>query len=147
MPTDKPNRLLIVDGHAYAYRAYHAIRELSSPTGVATNAIYGFIKMLGKLQSQLEPSHVVVLWDGGLSVERTVEHPEYKAQRPPMPESLSQQIDGINDYLSAAGIASRCQEGVEEMIGLRLMLKVRLNKCRSSWRAPTRTLCSLCRPG
>lgn len=113
MPTDKSNRLLIVDGHAYAYRAFHAIRELSSPTGAATNAIYGFIKMLTKLQLQLEPSHVVVVWDGGLSSERTAEHPDYKAQRPPMPESLGEQIDQIGDYLSAAGIATYCRDGVE----------------------------------
>lgn len=113
MPTAKPNRLLIVDGHAYAYRAYYAIRELSSPDGAPTNAIYGFIKMLGKLQLQLAPSHAVVVWDGGLSVERTMEHPGYKAQRPSMPESLGQQIDQIGKYLAAAGISSVCQEGVE----------------------------------
>ncbi len=113
MPTDKPNRLLIVDGHAYAYRAFHAIRELSSPTGAPTNAIYGFIKMLAKLQMQLEPSHAVVVWDGGLSSERTAEHPDYKAQRPPMPDSLGDQIDQIGEYLSAAGMATCCREGVE----------------------------------
>ncbi len=113
MPTDKSNRLLIVDGHAYAYRAFHAIRELSSPTGAPTNAIYGFIKMLAKLQMQLEPSHAVVVWDGGLSSERTAEHPDYKAQRPPMPESLGEQIDQIGEYLSAAGIATYCRDGVE----------------------------------
>jgi len=113
MPTDKPNRLLIVDGHAYAYRAFHAIRELSSPTGAPTNAIYGFIKMLAKLQMQLEPSHAVVVWDGGLSSERTAEHPDYKAQRPPMPDSLGDQIDQIGEYLSAAGVTTCCRDGVE----------------------------------
>ena len=45
-------RLLIVDGHAYAYRAFYAIRSLSSPTGRPTNAIYGFIKMLGKMRAR-----------------------------------------------------------------------------------------------
>ncbi len=113
MPTPKPNRLLIVDGHAYAYRAYHAIRELTAPDGRATNAIYGFIKMLTKLQAQLEPSHVAVIWDGGLSPERVAEHPEYKAQRPPMPESLGRQIDDMVGYLNAAGLASLCEDGVE----------------------------------
>lgn len=113
MPTAKPNRLLIVDGHAYAYRAFHAIRELSSPEGQPTNAIYGFIKMFSKLQSQLEPSHAVVVWDGGLSSERMAEHPEYKAQRPPMPESLGRQIEEIEEYLPAAGVVSLCQDGVE----------------------------------
>lgn len=113
MPTDKPDRLLIVDGHAYAYRAFHAIRELSSPKGRPTNAIYGFIKMLTKLQTQLQPSHQVVVWDGGLSSERTAAHPDYKAQRPPMPDALEEQLGQIGDYLAAARIASRTQEGVE----------------------------------
>ena len=113
MPSAKPTRLLIVDGHAYAYRAFHAIRQLSSPGGAPTNAIYGFIKMLGKMQTQLEPSHALVVWDGGLAAERTTEHPEYKIQRPPMPAALGQQIDGITRYLAAAGGASLCREGVE----------------------------------
>lgn len=113
MPTAKPNRLLIVDGHAYAYRAFHAIRELSSPDGRPTNAIFGFIKMFTKLQAQLEPSHAVVVWDGGLSSERVAEHPDYKAQRPPMPESLGHQIDAIGEFLPASGVASLCREGVE----------------------------------
>ena len=113
MPPAKPIRLLIVDGHAYAYRAFHAIRQLSSPTGAPTNAIYGFIKMLGKLQAQLAPSHVLVVWDGGLAAERMAEHPEYKAQRPSMPDALEQQMTGIVSYLEAAGIASLCRDGVE----------------------------------
>ena len=106
-------RLLMVDGHAYAYRSFHAIRELSSPSGAPTNAIYGFLKALGKMQSQLSPSHLVVIWDGGLAAERLAAHPEYKAQRPPMPDSLDQQIDGIKGWLQAAGLASMCHEGVE----------------------------------
>ena len=43
------NRMLIVDGHAYAYRSFHAIRQLSSPSGAPTNAIYGFIQALGRM--------------------------------------------------------------------------------------------------
>jgi len=113
MPPAKTSKLLIVDGHAYAYRAFHAIRQLSSPSGVPTNAIYGFIKMLDKMQAQLSPSHAAVVWDGGLAAERMAEHPEYKQQRPPMPDDLERQIDGISHYLEAAGIASLCREGVE----------------------------------
>ncbi len=105
--------LLIVDGHAYAYRAFHAIRSLNGPDGSATNAIYGFIKMVGKLRAWVAPTHLAVIWDGGLSAERTAAHPAYKAQRPPMPESLASQIDAIMGYLQAAGMASWCQDGVE----------------------------------
>lgn len=106
-------RLLIVDGHAYAYRAFHAIRELRSPDGQPTNAIYGFIKMLGKMRGTVQPTHLIVVWDGGLSAERLAALPAYKAQRPAMPEDLAPQIDGINEYLAAAGVAWFCGEGVE----------------------------------
>ncbi|MEQ2006458.1 MAG: 5'-3' exonuclease H3TH domain-containing protein [Limisphaerales bacterium] len=116
LPASTPpgsSRLLIVDGHAYAYRAFHAIRQLNAPDGSPTNAIYGFIKMLGKMRATLAPTHTAVIWDGGLSAERTTAHPEYKAQRPSMPEGLARQMDGIVEYLRAAGIASWCHDGVE----------------------------------
>ena len=108
-----PCRLLLVDGHAYAYRAFYAIRRLESPGGEPTNAIYGFIKMVGKLQELLAPSHLVVVWDGGLAAERLAALPEYKAQRPAMPDDLAAQIDGLREWLTAAGIAAFCREGVE----------------------------------
>ena len=107
------DRLLIIDGHAYAYRAFHAIRDLRSPEGRPTNAIYGFVKMLAKLRAAVEPSHLMVVWDGGLSAERLAVLPEYKAQRPEMPADLKLQLDEIVDYLKAAAIASFCREGVE----------------------------------
>ena len=106
-------RLLIVDGHAYAYRAFFAIRGLTSPTGKATNAIYGFIRMLGKALTQVGATHVIVIWDGGLAAERTVLLPEYKAQRPSMPTDLEQQLDEIVAYLGAANVTSMMEEGEE----------------------------------
>ena len=105
--------LLVMDGHAYAYRAFHAIRQLTSPAGGPTNAIFGFIKMLGRVRATLKPTHLIVVWDGGLSAERMAALPEYKAQRPPMPAGLETQLDEIVSYLDAAGLASYCQEGVE----------------------------------
>lgn len=106
-------RLLIIDGHAYAYRAFHAIRGLRSPSGQPTNAIYGFVKMLTKMRAALSPTHLIVVWDGGLSAERMAVLPGYKAQRPEMPTDLASQLDEIVSYLNAANIASFCQEGVE----------------------------------
>src|SRR5208283_3967250 len=110
---DFVDRLLIIDGHAYAYRAFHAIRDLRSPGGQPTNAIYGFVKMLAKMRADIVPSHLIVVWDGGLSAERTALLPEYKAQRPGMPDDLKPQLDEIVSYLKAAGVASFCREGVE----------------------------------
>ena len=105
--------LLIVDGHAYAYRAFYAIRGLRSPSGRPTNAIYGFVKMLAKMRAAVMPTHWVVVWDGGLSAARTAALPEYKAQRPEMPDDLKPQLDEMVGYLKAAGIASFCRGGVE----------------------------------
>lgn len=107
------SRLLIIDGHAYAYRAFHAIRELRSPAGQPTNAIYGFVKMLEKMRAAVVPTHLMVVWDGGLSGERLAALPDYKAHRPEMPADLRPQLDGIVEYLAAAGIASYRADGVE----------------------------------
>ena len=108
-----PARLLLIDGHAYAYRAFYAIRALRAPSGTPTNAIYGFIKMLEKMRATLSPTYVLVVWDGGLSLERVAALPDYKAQRPAMPADLSVQMDELVAYLGAAGIESFCQDGVE----------------------------------
>jgi DNA polymerase I len=105
--------LLIVDGHAYAYRAFHAIAQLNAPDGSPTNAIFGFIKALGRLTDTLHPSHLAVAWDGGLAEERLAALPQYKAQRPPMPEALRVQFDGMNEWLAASGLACLLQDGVE----------------------------------
>ena len=104
---------MIIDGHAYAYRAFHAIRDLRSPDGRPTNAVFGFVKMLAKLRATVEPTHSIVVWDGGLSAERIARLPEYKAQRPGMPDDLKSQLDEIVHYLNAAGVVSFCREGVE----------------------------------
>ncbi len=112
-PQPKSARLLIVDGHAYAYRAFHAIRALNAPDGSPTNAIYGFIKMLAKMHPAVHPTHQCVVWDGGLSAERMTALPEYKSQRPPMPDDLSKQLSEIETYLEAAQIPSFVNDGVE----------------------------------
>lgn len=111
--TSGGSRLLLVDGHAYAYRAFYAIRSLNAPDGSPTNAIYGFLKMLARMRAAILPTHLAVIWDGGLSAERTAAHPDYKAQRPPMPDGLARQMDGIVEYLRASGLASWCGDGVE----------------------------------
>jgi len=105
--------LLIVDGHCYAYRAFFGISSLTSPSGQPTNAIYGFIRMLGRMQARLQPSHAVVVWDGGLAAERMSLLPEYKAQRAEMPAGLAPQLDHMVQYLRAAGLASLMKEGCE----------------------------------
>jgi DNA polymerase-1 len=109
----KNEKLLLVDGHAFAYRAFFAIRSLSSATGAPTNALYGFVKMLAKMRAALEPSHLAVVWDGGLAAERLAALPDYKAQRPSMPDDLRRQMDDLAAVVTALGGTSLCHEGVE----------------------------------
>ncbi len=109
----RAGRLVLVDGHGYAYRAFHAIRSLNGPTGQATNAIFGFIKMMERLKAGVKPTHWAVVWDGGLAAERLALLPEYKAQRPPMPESLGEQIEQINRWLLGVHIQAFVRDGVE----------------------------------
>ena len=112
-PSRTVGGLLIVDGHACAYRAFYAIRELRAPDGRPTNAIYGFVKMLEKMRLTVQPTHLAVVWDGGLSAERLTAWPAYKAQRPEMPTDLQGQMDEMTAYLAAAGVAGICREGLE----------------------------------
>jgi len=107
------NRLLLVDGHAYAYRAFHAIRSLNAPDGSPTNAVFGFVKMLQKMEATLKPTHRLVLWDGGLAGERLAALPGYKADRPPTPDNLVTQFPRMEAWLDAAGWAQLQQDGTE----------------------------------
>lgn len=104
---------MLVDGHAHAYRAFHAIRGLTGPDGRPTNAIFGFRKALERLREALQPTHLAVIWDGGLAEERTAVLEDYKANRPPMPDEMAVQLDQIVEWLEAEGLASLCAEGVE----------------------------------
>ena len=106
-------RLLIVDGHHFAYRAFYAIRSMNAPDGFPTNAIYGFIKTLERMRERVKPTHIAVIWDGGLNEERTDSLETYKAERDPMPDDMELQLDGIVQWLEAIGIFTWCQEGVE----------------------------------
>jgi DNA polymerase-1 len=98
--------MLLVDGLAVAYRAFHAIPHLSSAKGEPTNALFGFIKMLRQLEEQWHPTHRAVVFDGGLPAQRMALWPAYKAQREPMPEALRAQLEPINTFLQLAGWCS-----------------------------------------
>jgi len=107
------DRLLIVDGHHYAYRSFYAIRAMNAPDGFPTNALYGFINAMRRMRARVAPTHIAVIWDGGLDDERTEALPEYKAERDPMPDDLELQLDALDEWLEAAEMHSWCHEGVE----------------------------------
>jgi DNA polymerase-1 len=106
-------KLLLVDGMAAVYRAFFAIPPMSTADGRPSNAIFGFIRMLDQLRKVWNPSHLAVIFDGGLPQERMALVPDYKANRPPMPDDLRTQLEGINEYLDAASVDSVRIDGCE----------------------------------
>jgi len=105
--------LYLVDGSSYIYRAYYAIRHLSSPGGFPTNAIYGFTQMLLKLIKDYNPQHVAVVFDAGRTTFRTEIYPEYKANRAAMPDDLRVQMGPIREVVRAFNIPTLELPGYE----------------------------------
>jgi len=105
--------LYLVDGSSYIYRAYFAIRHLSSPKGFPTNALYGFTQMLLKLIKDRKPGHVAVVFDLGRQTFRTELYPEYKANRAAMPDDLVPQIGPIKEMVRAFNIPVLEKQGFE----------------------------------
>ena len=105
--------LYLVDGSSYIYRAYYAIRHLSSPSGHPTNAIYGFIQMLLKLLKDHDPKHVAVVFDAGRTTFRTEMYPDYKANRMAMPDDLRVQMGPIREVVRAFNIPTLELAGFE----------------------------------
>jgi len=106
-------RFLFIDGFYYIYRSFYAIRNLSNSKGEPTNAIYGFTKALRKMLVDLEPDAAAVLWDEGLPERRTELQPEYKANRPEMPDDMAPQIEPIRQIVVALGIHSIVRPNTE----------------------------------
>ena len=93
--------VFLVDGTAYIYRAYHAIRGLTTTKGFPTNAIFGYTQMLVKLLSTKQPVWAAVCFDSREPTFRHRRYEAYKANRPPMPEDLSLQIEPILEITRA----------------------------------------------
>jgi len=93
--------LYLVDGSSYIYRAYYAIRHLSNSRGEATNAVYGFTKMLQTLIKQEQPGHLAVIFDAKGPTFRKELYSQYKANRSAMPEDLVPQIPLIKEVVQA----------------------------------------------
>lgn len=111
-PAPMPH-IVLIDGPNYVYRAYHAIRGLSSSKGQPTNAIYGYVQMLQAVMRELIPSHAAVCFDPKGGSFRNHDFPEYKANRPAMPEDLESQWPYIWEITKAYGIPLLCVEGFE----------------------------------
>lgn len=97
-------KIFLIDGSAFLYRAFHAIRSLSTASGHPTNATFGFTRILLKLLKDNAPEYAVVMFDVKGPTFRHKLYDEYKANRPPMPEELVVQIPDIKRMISALNI-------------------------------------------
>ena len=107
------NRLILVDGSSYLFRAYHALPALTNSKGLNTGAAKGVIGMIRKLVADYAGDQVVVIFDAKGPTFRNDIYPEYKANRPPMPDELREQIQPIHDTIRAMGLPLICIGGVE----------------------------------
>ncbi|MFP4610446.1 MAG: DNA polymerase I [Thiohalophilus sp.] len=112
--SDKKNKpFILVDGSSYLFRAYHAMPRLSNSRGEQTGAIYGVINMIRRLLKDYHPEHIAVVFDAKGKTFRDDLYAEYKANRPPMPDELAEQIEPIHQIIQAMGLPLLCVPGVE----------------------------------
>ncbi|AEW76539.1 DNA polymerase I [Aggregatibacter actinomycetemcomitans ANH9381] len=107
------NPLVLVDGSSYLYRAFHAFPPLTNSAGEPTGAMYGVLNMLKSLISQVQPSHIAVVFDAKGKTFRDEMFEQYKSHRPPMPDDLRKQIQPLHDMIRALGIPLLVVDGVE----------------------------------
>ena len=108
-------RVLLIDGHSMAYRAFFALpaENFTTAQGQYTNAIYGFATMLLSLLSSEKPTHVAVAFDVSRKTFRSEIFPEYKANRTKTPDEFRSQMSYLHDLVTAFGITSFEVEGFE----------------------------------
>ncbi len=106
-------KLVLIDGHALAYRAFHALPEdMKTSQGELTNAVYGFTSMLLNVLRDEQPTHIAVTFDKGLTFRHDV-YPDYKAHRAKMPEEMRSQMKRVRQVVETLDIPVFEQEGYE----------------------------------
>jgi DNA polymerase-1 len=114
-PSSTGRRLLLLDGHSLAYRAFFALpaENFRTGTGQTTNAVYGFTSMLINLLRDEQPTHLAVCFDVSRATFRSERYTEYKANRSATPDDFRGQVDLIKEVLRALGIPDFGVEGFE----------------------------------
>jgi DNA polymerase-1 len=105
--------IILVDGSSYLYRAFHAMPGLNNSEGQPTGAIYGVINMTRSLLKQYQPQYMAMVFDAKGKTFRDDIYPEYKANRPPMPDEMRSQIPYLYEIIEAMGLPLLVIEGVE----------------------------------
>jgi len=105
--------LLLVDGSSYLYRAFHALPDLRTTAGEPTNALRGVLSMLRKLRREYPADYIACVFDAKGKTFRDDLYPQYKANRPPMPDDLRSQIEPLHEAVRAEGWPLVMIDGVE----------------------------------
>ncbi|EMB7846063.1 DNA polymerase I [Vibrio vulnificus] len=113
MATIPENPLILIDGSSYLYRAFHAYPSTMSNGDIPTNAVYGVVNMLRSMMRQFASDRIAVVFDAKGKTFRDDMYPEYKANRPPMPDDLRCQIEPLHQVIKAMGLPLIVIEGVE----------------------------------
>jgi len=115
MPTSDQSPLILVDGSSYLFRAYHVpyLQALSTSDGQPTGAITGVLNMFRSLKKDYPNGNIIAIFDAKGKTFRNDMYPEYKANRPPMPDDLRTQIAPIHEIITAMGLPLLVIEGVE----------------------------------
>ena len=113
MPKKSKSPFVLVDGSSYLFRAYHAMPDMSNSKREPTGTIYGVINMMRRLIKDYDPEYLAVVFDAKGKTFRNDMYKAYKANRPPMPDDLRQQIEPIHEIIKAMGLPLICVSGVE----------------------------------
>ena len=113
MSDSSVNKLILVDGSSFLFRAFHAVPPLTNADGMPTNAIYGVSNMLRKLISDYATPYFTVVFDAPGKTFRHDLYDQYKAHRPPMPDDLRVQIQPLHELIRALGLPLIIEHGVE----------------------------------
>lgn len=113
MATIPENPLILIDGSSYLYRAFHAYPGTMSNGEIPTNAVYGVVNMLRSMMRQFSSEKIAVIFDAKGKTFRDDMYPEYKANRPPMPDELRCQIEPLHHIIKAMGLPLISIPGVE----------------------------------
>ena len=107
------NTILLIDGSSFIFRAFYAVKNLSAPNGMPTNAIYGIVNMLKQMQKKYTTRNWVCVFDAKGKTFRDEIYPEYKANRRETPDELKVQFPYIHELIADLGIPVIIQDGVE----------------------------------
>jgi len=113
MSDTRAKPVCLIDGSSYLYRAFHALPSLTSGDGAPTGAVFGVANMVRRLIEQHEPERLAVIFDAPGKTFRHEEFADYKANRPPMPPELREQLEPLCELIDALGVRRVSVEGVE----------------------------------